>query len=159
MDILWSINNTEDSFSPIKIPNCSFLLKTDASKLGWGAIFDKESTGRQFALDESLLHINVLEVKVVLFGLKSFWSHLKRTHIKVLFDNTTAVCAINNMGSCKSLLCDQEVRRIWSWTIERDIFITAAHIPAILNVEADQESRKSDLRTAWTLHESIFDYI
>ena len=63
------------------------------------------------------------------------------------------------MGSCKSLLCDQEVRRIWSWAIERDIFITAAHIPGILNVEADQESRKPELRTEWKLHESIFNYI
>ena len=60
----------------------------------------------------------------------------------MLFDNTTAVCAINNMGSCKSLLCDHEVKRIWSWAIERDIFITAPHIPSILNLEADQESRK-----------------
>ena len=79
--------------------------------------------------------------------------------MKVLSDNTTAVCTINNMGSCKSLLCDQEVRRIWSWAIERDIFITAVHIPGILNVEADQESRKSELRTEWKLHESIFGYI
>ena len=77
----------------------------------------------------------------------------------MLSDNTTAVCAINNMGSCKSLLCDQEVRRIWSWASERDIFIIAAHIPEILNVEADQESRKSELRTEWKLHESIFGYI
>ena len=106
MDILWWINNNEDSFSPIQIPNCSFLLKTDASKSGWSAIFDKESTGGQFALDELLLHINVLELKAVLFGLKSLCSHLRQIHIKVLSDNTTAVCAINNMGSCKSLLCD-----------------------------------------------------
>ena len=49
------------------------------------------------------------------------------------------------MGSCKSLLCHQEMRRIWRWVIERDIFITAAHITGILNVEADQESRKSEL--------------
>ena len=43
--------------------------------------------------------------------------------------------------------------------IERDIFITAAHIPGILNEEADQESRKSELRTEWRLHEFIFGYI
>ena len=97
MDILWWINNIEDLLSPIQIPNCIFLLKTDASKSGWGAIFDKEISGGHFALDESLLHINVLELKAVLF--KSLCSHLRQTHIKVLFDNSTAVCAINNMGS------------------------------------------------------------
>ena len=57
MDILWWINNIKDSFSPIKFSNCSFLLKTDASKSSWGAIFDKETTGGNFALDVSLLHI------------------------------------------------------------------------------------------------------
>ena len=151
--------NIEGSFSSIQIPNCSFLLTTDVSKSGWGAIFDKETTGGHFTLDESLLHI-VLELKAVLFELKSLSSHLRQTHIKVLSDNTTAVHAINNMGSCKSLLCDQEVRKIWSWAIERDIFsIIAAHIPSILNVEEDQESRESELRTEWKLHESIFGYL
>ena len=76
MDNLWWINNIEDSFSPIQIPNCSFLLKTDGSKLGWNAIFDKEATGGQFSLDESLLPINVLELKEVLFGLKMLCIHL-----------------------------------------------------------------------------------
>ena len=92
-------------------------------------------------------------------GLKRLCSHLRQTHIKVLSDSTTVVCATNNMGSCKSLLCGQEVRKIWSCVIERDIFITAAHIPSILNVEVDQESRKPELRTEWRLHESIFNYI
>ena len=98
-------------------------------------------------------------MKAVLFRLKSLCSYLRQTHRKVLSDNTTAVCAINNMGSCKSLSCDQEVRKIWSWANERDIFITAAHIPGILNVKADQESRKSELRTEWKLLESSFAYI
>ena len=31
-------------------------------------IFDKETIGGQFALDESHLHINVLELTAVLFG-------------------------------------------------------------------------------------------
>ena len=51
------------------------------------------------------------------------------------------------------------MRKIWNWAIEKDIFIIAAYIPGILNVEADQESRKSELRTEWKLHESIFGNI
>ena len=43
-------------FSPIQIPKCSFLLKINAPKSSCGAIFDKETTGGHFALDESLLH-------------------------------------------------------------------------------------------------------
>ena len=66
----------------------------------------------------------------------------------MLSDKVIAVCGMNNIGSAKSLLCDQELRRIWSWVIKRNTFITAAHIPGILNVEVminrtkvDQESR------------------
>ena len=66
------------------------------SKSGRGA--DKETAGGQFALDESRLHITVLELKAVLFGLKSLCSHLRQTQIKVLSDNRTAVCAVNNIG-------------------------------------------------------------
>ena len=79
-----------------------------------------ETTGGQFALDKSLLHVNISELKKVLVGLTSLRSHLKKTHTKVLSDNTNAVCAINNMDSYKSLLCDQEVRRILSWAIEKN---------------------------------------
>ena len=83
------------------------------------------------------MYSNVLELKTVLFGLKSLCSHLQQTHIKVLSDATTAVCAVSNMGSCKSLQCDQEVRRIWSWAIEKCILITAARIPGVLNIGVD----------------------
>ena len=79
--------------------------------------------------------------------------------MKVLSDNTTVLCALSNLDSCKSMLCDQEVRRIWSCANEKDIFITAAHIPGNLSEEADQEQRKSELRTKWKLHEFIFGYI
>ena len=60
--ILWWINNIKDTFSPMQISNCSFLLKADVSKSGLGAIFDKETIGGHFVLDESLLHINILEL-------------------------------------------------------------------------------------------------
>ena len=45
---------------------------------------------------------------------------------------------------------------MWSWAIERYSFITAAHVPGTLNVEANQEQRRSQLRTEWKLHESIY---
>ena len=51
MDILWQVINIEDSFNPVQSPNCSFFLN-DASTSGWGAIFDKETTGGHFSLDE-----------------------------------------------------------------------------------------------------------
>ena len=101
MDISWWINNIYDSFRPIQNPNSRFLFKADVSKSGRGATIDEETTGGFIALDESLLHINVLELKALLFRLKALRSHLRQIHKKMLSDNTTAVCAVNNIGSCK----------------------------------------------------------
>ena len=43
INIICWMNNIEDSFSPIQIPNCTFLLKTDASKSGWAQFLIKKS--------------------------------------------------------------------------------------------------------------------
>ena len=50
-------------------------------------------------------------------------------------------------------------RVIWAWAIDSDTFLTAAQIPGILNMEKDEESRNSELRTEWKLQESIFKNI
>ena len=95
------------------------------------AISYKETACWNFRTDGSLLSINVLELKVILFGLKSLYSHLRQTCIKMLAEHTAAMCAINDMGGCKSLLCDQKMRRIWNLPIEKNISVTAAHISGI----------------------------
>ena len=42
------------------------------------------------------------------------------------------------MDSCKSLLCDQKMKRIWSWATEKAIFIILAHNPGIVNEETSK---------------------
>ena len=51
---------------------------------------------------------------------------------------------------------DNIVHKIWNWATQNDNWITATHIPGILNVEADRESRDSEMRTEWMLNEEIF---
>ena len=93
--------------------------------LFWDAISNSISAKGVFSFDERNCHINVLELKAAYLGLKSLCRDLKETHIKILTDNTTAVHGINNMDSCKSVLCDAEVRKIWDWATERNNFLTA----------------------------------
>ena len=49
------------------------------------------STGGRWNEDEKLDHINVLEMKAGLFGLRSFSVALSNTHVKLNMDSTTAV--------------------------------------------------------------------
>ena len=82
--------------------------------------------------------------------------HICGSHIKILSDNTTAVHCINNMGSCRSTDCDKITKSIWDWAIKRSLWLSSAHIPGRLVIKADEESRKTELRTEWKLNRTIF---
>ena len=145
LDICWWRDNVECSFSLINKGNPEFTLTTDASK-----------TGGFFSSEEASYHINVLEIKSVLFDLQSICNKLHNVHIKLLIDNTTAVHTINNMGSCRSKECDNAVCEVWDWAINRNIWLSASHIPGILNTEADAESRRTETQSEWKLNVNVF---
>ena len=52
-------------------------------------------------------------------------------------DNTTAISYINHMRSQKCEDCNSLAKEIWEWCIERNLWISAAHIPGCNNAEAD----------------------
>ena len=86
--LTWWKNNIFNSESPILMDNPTHTLSTDASLLGQGASFENESTGGQFNLEECKLHISVLELKAVLFGLQYFCYSFSNSHILLKIDNT-----------------------------------------------------------------------
>ena len=75
----------------------------------------------------------MFELKAVCFGPKILCRSIRKTLVKILTDDTTATHGIKNMGSCKFVSCDNEMRKIWEWAVKRGNFITAAHIPDVLN--------------------------
>ena len=75
-DLSWWIENIQFCFNPIKIEEHSHILTADASQLGWGAVFADKSTGGHWQPEESLMHINELELKAIYFGLLSFCSEI-----------------------------------------------------------------------------------
>ena len=95
----------------------------------------------------------------ILFGLMSLLRSSSYCDILVLSDSTTAVACINKFGSVRSIKCDRVAHEIWNWAIPRNIHISATHIPGILNVQADSESRDQAIHTEWKLNENIFNFI
>ena len=63
------------------------------------------------------------------------------------------------MGSSKSSILDYHIKMIWEWILASNNWISASHIPGILNVEADEESRKNDSKMEWKLNTNEFNYI
>ena len=74
-------------------------------------------------------------------------------------DNTTTIAAINKQGSTKAFQCNLVAKRIWLWCLDRSIWLSAAHIPGVDNVEADHASRVFKDELEWTLTDHVYQSI
>ena len=66
---------------PITQDKPNFILTTDASKIGREAVCGDHKTGGCWDLDEQQYHVNYLESKAVLLGLKSHYAVGRKTNI------------------------------------------------------------------------------
>ena len=64
--------------------------------------------------------------------------------------------AINAMGGTHSRECNTIAKDIWQWCIDKQIWLTATHIPGTKNVEADRESRVFSDNKEWMIRPDIF---
>ena len=72
-----------------------------------------------------------------------------------MIDNTTGISYINYIGG-GTIPCNQLTRKLWLWCVERNLWITATHIPGKLNVLPDNESRHTFYDTEWKLDPAVF---
>ena len=158
-ELTWWVNNVTHASKAISHGNPNLTLTADASNVGWGAVCGNTSTGGLWSLEEQGNHINYLELKAVLLGLQSPFALINGKHILVQSDNTTTVSYINAMGGIKSIPCNDMATVIWEWCIQRDIWLSATHIPGSENIEADKESRALRDSTEWSLSQEVFNAI
>ena len=161
LEINWWLSNLHlMNGKPIRPKQVSFYLETDASLSGWGASLgskNKQTAGR-WSISESVNHINLLEIRAVKYALHSLCENLRNVHICIRSDSATAVAYINNKGgSVISLFL--EIKEIWLWCSERNIFISCVHIRGKDNVSADRLSRNFSDSTEWKLNERVFSLI
>lgn len=124
-ELAWSVNNVESSFKPIVQGDPDLTLTADASIRGWGEVYGTQKTGGLWCLEGQAFHINYLELKAVLLGLKSPLANVRSKHTRIQSDNTTTVAYVNNMGGIKSSECNSTATEIWLWYMERDIWLSA----------------------------------
>ena len=153
-DLNWWLNNVQKYPVEVVKASPSLTLTTDASLDGWGAVRGEISTGGHWTMEEKSCHINVLELKAVLFGIKALCKDEKSITVRVQTDNSTTKACINRIGSAREA-CNSVTRLLWLWCLERNIMLEAVHLPGVENVEADSESRKSR-GIEWMLDKEIF---
>lgn len=157
-DLQWWIDNLAHQKRYIDHGNPDHQIITDASLLGWGAVFENEKIGGRWSEAEAESHINVLEMTAVFLALKAFCNNYRDKHVQVKSDNTCTVSYINAMGGVKSQSCNELAVQIWSWCIERNLWLSAAYLPGIEN-EADYSSRNFNENVEWMLDKDIFKKI
>jgi hypothetical protein len=94
-----------------------------------------------------------------MLAVKTFLKGMHGKRVLLLLDNTTAVAYINNMGGTVSAQVTLIARDLWMWCLERDILLSAQHLPGVENTTADRESRKMRDRSDWMIDPSIFSQI
>lgn len=100
-DLRWWISQADKSVRKIGTRSPIATLITDASNLGWGAVFKQETAQGKWTEKEEGWHINEKELLAVLFGLKTLVHNLENCTLRVLSDNMTTVNYVNKMGGGK----------------------------------------------------------
>ncbi|XP_045105475.1 uncharacterized protein LOC123500986 [Portunus trituberculatus] len=152
--IYWWIHNVDSQVKSLRSSSPQLVMFSDACLTGWGAVVGDAKTGGHWAHEE-LDHINCLELKAILLGLRSLCKDTKETHIRLRSDNSTTVACIERCGSTKPNL-NTLIEQIFEWAESRGITLSAQHIEGLQNVEADKESRVKNLDAEWMLRPHIF---
>ena len=159
IELRWWHENIDLSFGYInKDSNPDLIIYTDASKSGWGCKLNSDTTKGYWSAQEKLLNINALELKAILYAIKSLVkTEYNSKHLRVMSDSMTAVWCINKMGTSHSEICNIITKEIWDYCIAINVWVSAAHILGKNNHIADSLSRSSNLDIEWMLNPSFLE--
>ena len=110
---------------------------------GWGPHLDQVLHRVCGQTGKKRLHINVLELKVVSLGLRSFKDQCQNQTVLVATDNSTVVAYLNKLGGTHSAEMCALLWKIMTWCHHYHITLKARHIPGCLNVMPDILSRSN----------------
>ena len=158
----WMNTNRFVQGVPIHPPDPQTFLYTDASHYGWGAHLELMSLSFHgcWSEDQSLLHINMLEIMAIRLALIKAFKYIHHSCVMISTDNTTVVSYINKQEGTHSPNLCVEVWKILQWCLKHQIIVRIRHIPGKLNVFADRLSRIDKvIKTEWALDQSIANSI
>ena len=159
-DIFWWENNISKQLTNLIKPKPTVFIETDSSQFHWGAkLIGGPSTQGSWNQIEQSDHINVLELSAAKLGIQALCHDMSNTHIRIKSDNSTCVSYINKKGGSKSTKLNAIALELWFWCSDRNIILTAEHIPGKTNVQADFLSRNINNSGEWGLDEGKFHAI
>jgi len=157
-DLEWWVKSIDKEWQFLQKPAHSIMITSDASPTGWGAHCGRSEARGQWALEQTKLHINVLELLAVFYALNSF---VKTRDVTVLVrvDSSTAMSYVNRQGGCRSLQCHAVAKDIWQWCEAKGILLISSYINTKDNFVADALSRSNADEYDFSLDNSYFTKI
>lgn len=152
----WSSKMSLVNGKNIRTQEPDMVMETDASMLGWGAVCNGTRTGGLWSQVERRNHINYLELLAATFAVKAFTKNKSNLHLLLRMDNRTAICYVNHMGGTHSPLMSKLAIQLWQWCLERNLSLSAVHLPGTSNCVADEESRTPQSSAEWQLDQVTF---
>ena len=141
-DLLWWTQGPAQANGRVIIPQkVDSVIFSDASKIGWRAHILEISKGGRWKELEALGHINYLELEAAYLALRAFLPLIKGNHVQFGLDNHTAVVYINRLGGTRSQHLTALALDIWCYALDRNMVISAIHVPGKWNCIADGKSR------------------
>jgi len=161
LELKWWLENLKlSNGKSLLMSEPDLVMSTDASKKGWGVDCQGQRTGGPWNQEESGLHINILELKAALLGIKTYtMNHPGIRSVHLQMDNTSALAYIAKMGGTQNKVMIDLSRKIWEYLISKGIMITVEYLPGKLNVSADWESRNVQDSSEWRLDHRVFNRI
>ena len=156
-NIVWWLEHAESAFRIIRPATPDITMETDASLQGWGAVVQSVEAGGRWT-EKEIDHINVLELRAIYLGLRSF---LKKDgqYVHVSTDNMTARAYVAKGGGVRSAPCHAVAKLIWTWLERHKHWVTISYLPGVLNVAADKASRVFADNLEWSLGNKVFERI
>ena len=118
----------------------SLNLFTDASGLGFGAVFRSKwfSVGWPASYNEQ--HINFKELFALVAAIFTWGSHLRNKQVVIHTDNLP-ITQIWHTGSSRDKMIMKLIRALFLYCATNNINLLTKHIPGIFNCDADDLSR------------------
>ena len=159
-DLKWWINCPSDlppkSLAPF---SHDLSVTTDSSSYGWGCFSSLNTEASGFwSEEEQELHINILEMKAILFSFLSLFKDFSNVSILIKSDNTTAIAYINHYGGVRSQAITNLVIQLYEFCMERGISIKASFLAGRLNTRADALSRRTRDH-CYSIPQSLFSHL
>lgn len=155
-DLEWWQSKLPTATSPIKLNSYELIIYSDASRTGWGASHNNTNIHGFWKPNQKQEHINYLELLAAFYALKSFTKNIVNASILQKIDNTTAIAFINRMGGTKYKKLNDLTRDIWQYCEGKGLKIHASYINTKKNIQADFESRYSNVDTEYQLGNEYF---